>query len=113
MTLSFSGQVVFALCIFRDLVSRLFEIRVALAGTIFIKLVPVELKVEVPKDRAVCATNINGFLRFLHLVHLLFWVEREKEGLWVFDPPSFEIRRGPWVHGEAAEDMPYLRLHQG
>ena len=88
-------------------------ISVALTGGAIIKQIPVELKVEVPKYRAICTANINGFLRPLNLVNLLFGFDREEEGLWVLDPPSYKIGRGPRVHGKAAEDMPCTRLHQG
>ena len=113
MTLSFSGQAVVALLIFGYLVCRLIVTSVALACGFLAQLLSIELNVEVPEDWAVCAANIYGFLRFLHLVHLLFWVDREKEGLWVLDPPPFEVGGGPRVHGEAAEDVPCLGLHQG
>jgi hypothetical protein len=113
LTLSFSGQAVVALLIFGYLVCRLIVTSVALACCILAQLVPIELNVEVPEDWAISAANVNGFLRFLHLVHLFLGVDREKEGLWVLDPPPFEVGGGPRVHGEATEDVPCLGLHQG
>ena len=115
MILSLSGQTVVVIIIIRYLIRRLFVFSVALAYLFFLFPIELNLNVVVSEDRAICAANINGFLRLRHLEHLHFGMNREKEGLWVVDPPSFEIGRGPRVHREAAEDMTCIGcgLHQG